>query len=404
MKRATAAVARFVGRRWWAVLLFWAALTAVLVAVSPAFTTVATYDESAFLPPGSSAIEGGQLLEEGWPGDSFTRNAALVLARDGDELTDADREVAHELIDWLESDRAPDVFGDVTTHLRDERLEPSLHADDGQAMLLLVGLEVSPFTPPANQAVEDLRAHIDDLSTPDGLEVLVTGSAAVAADESRAIDRSVDRTHLITIALVLAILLWVYRSPLAALVPLVTIGVAFLVSLSTVSLLAEAGMDVSSLYETFAIVIVFGAGTDYCLFLISRFHEELELAAEAGLDPSPRLRHGTLTATLVVLAAVIGSSALTTIAGFSAQAVSEFGMFRTIGPAMAITIAITLVTALTLAPALMRMLGEALFWPHRGIRGDHDAGQQPLVLADPTFSDPDLTDRSRAGEPAGADS
>ena len=353
----------FVVRFWPAVIAAWLVAAAALWIAAPPFEEVATFDDTSFLGPEAPSMRGGQLLADGWPEDDFSRNAAIVLARDGSELGDRDRGYARELVEWLRSDDAPEAIGGVTTHLDDERLRDVFLAQDGQAMFLLAGLEVPPFTPPANEAVAAVRAHIAESAPPDGLEVAVTGSAAVAADESAAIDSSVNRTHVITLVLVTLILLAVYRSPVAPLVPLATIGVAFLVALSTVSLLARAGMEVTSLFETFSIVIVFGAGTDYCLFLISRYHEEHDLARARGFVRGSALRTGTLTATTFVLAMVLGSSALTTIAGFSSMTVAQFGMYRTMGPAMAIAVAITLLAALTLTPALMRMFGRWLFWP-----------------------------------------
>lgn len=362
---------RAVVRWWWAVIIVWLGLAAVLFSVAPPFDQVATFDNSAFLTEDADSMVGGRLLAEGWPDDDFSRTAALALVRDDAVLTDADLDHARDLRDWLGSDEAPVHVRSVTTHLDDPDLATVFLAEDRQAMFLLIGFDVPAFTPPANESVEAIRAHVAATSAPDGLDVHVTGSTAVAADQAAAIDRSVNRTHAITIALVVLILLWVYRSPVAPIVPLVTIGVAFVVSLATVSLLAQAGMEVSSLYETFSIVIVFGAGTDYCIFLISRYHEELDLAEGAGYTPTRRLRTGTLAASLLVLAAVLGSSAATTIAGFSAQAVAEFGMFRTMGPAMALAVAITLLAALTLTPALMRGFGQRLFWPSTGARGNH---------------------------------
>lgn len=381
MQRLAAVLARTATRWWWAVLAAWLLATGVLLAVAPPFQSVATFDASSFLGQDSPPVQGGDLLAEGWPDDAFTNNAAIVVAREDGTLTDDDLDHVRSLVDWLGSDDAPEVFGDVTTHLDEPRLESTLVAEDDQAMFLLVELLESPYSPPATEAVEAAREHVRSTTPPDGLEVLVGGTAGVAADESRAIDTSVGRTHVLTLVLVVLILLWVYRSPVAPLVPLATIGVAFAVSISVVSLLAQAGMEVFSLYENFAIVIVFGAGTDYCLFLISRYHEELRLGSSAGLPDTARVRHGTLTATVLVLVAVLGSSALTTIAGFGAMSAAEFGMYRSMGPAMAISVAITLLAAVTLTPALMRLFGRHLFWPNAGTAGGHHgAGDQPLVL------------------------
>ncbi|MBW3664872.1 MAG: MMPL family transporter [Actinobacteria bacterium] len=368
-----AGLARFSVRWWWLVLLAWGGATLALQVAAPPFAEVATFDETAFLGDDAPAIRGGELLAEGWPEDDFTRSAIIVFARDDGPLTDDDQRFLSDVAAWFDSE-APRAFGAVSTHLDDPALEEVLVSSDGQAAFIVVGLELPPFTPPANEAVAEARSFLDEANTPSGLQVHLTGSAGVASDESAAIDESVNRTHLLTLVLVATILLWVYRSPVAPIVPLITIGIAFLVALGTVSLLAQLGMDVSSLYETFSIVIVFGAGTDYCLFLISRYHEELDLGERHGYVASPRMRRATLTGTMVVLGAVIASSAGTTIAGFSAQAVAEFGMFRTMGPAMAIAVAITLAAALTLTPALMRLFGRWLFWPDASIRGGHAAG------------------------------
>lgn len=380
MQRLAAVLARTAVRWWWAVLAAWVALAGVLLVVAPPFQSVATFDASTFLSQDAGPVQGGRLLEAGWPEDAYTQNAAIVLARDKGTLTDADVAFAEDLVAWLRSDEAPEVFGEVTTHLDQPRLADTFVAEDEQAMFLLVGVD-SPYSPPATEGVEATRERIASAGAPDGLEVLVGGTAGVAADESAAIDTSIGRTHVITLVLVVLILLLVYRSPVAPLVPLATIGVSFLVSISLVSLLAQAGMSVFSLYEHFAIVIVFGAGTDYCLFMISRYHEELRLGSARDLPDTARVRHGTLTVTVLVLVAVLGSSAMTTIAGFGAMSAASFGMYRSMGPAMALSVAVTLLAAVTLAPALMRLLNRHLFWPGRGTAGgDHGAGDAPLLL------------------------
>jgi uncharacterized membrane protein YdfJ with MMPL/SSD domain len=86
--------------------------------------------------------------------------------------------------------------------------------------------------------------------------------------------------------------------------------------------------------------------------------------------------------TVGVMLAVLGSSAAATVVGFSAQGVARFGLYRTMGPALAISIAVTVVTALTLTPALMRLAGRWLFWPERfrSTLATTDPEQEPLVV------------------------
>jgi putative drug exporter of the RND superfamily len=376
-----ARVVHLVVRFWPAVIAFWAVVATGLVVLAPSFEEVATFDDTAFLPEGSRSIEGNRLIEEGWPDDDLSNTLTLVIEREDRELTGEDTDWLQQQIEWLRSDDSPEVLGAVTTHFDDPNLAPTFVAEDGQAMFALAGIEVPGYTPRANEVVEQVRDHVHGVERPDGLNVFVTGSVAVAADENVATQRTVERTTGLTLALVGIILLLVYRSPIAPLVPMITIGVAFLASRATVSLLAQAGMSVSALYETFAIVIIFGAGTDYCLFLVSRYHEELVATKAAGLAPSRRLRVGTLSATVLVMLAVLGSSAATTVVGFSAQGAAEFGLYRTMGPALAISIAVTVVITLTLAPALMRLFGRHLFWPDRWGTPKHLPGHaDPLVV------------------------
>lgn len=365
------AIARFGVRWWWGVIAFWVAVTAILTVAAPPFHEVATFDEAAFLPADSNTVMGGTLHEEAWPDDNFSRVASVALIRQDGELTEEDEEYALEVVEWLENE-APEAIGDIMTHLREPNLEGALASEDGQAMLVLVGFDIAAFTPRANEAVDALREHIQEVNPPpEGVDAYVTGAAAIAADEARAIDQSLLRAQILSVLLVIGILLWVFRSPVAPLVPLTMIGISYLVSVSLISRFAEAGMQVSSLFETFAIVIIFGAGTDYGLLLISRFREELSLAEDVGLERTPRLRNRTIVATTLVLGAVIASSAGTVMVGFTAQGVAEFGMYRTMGPAMAIAIGITLLAGLTLTPALMKMFGGVLLWPHRGVRHVH---------------------------------
>lgn len=353
------------GRAWWAVILGWALLGVGLAMVAPAFDQVATYDDGAFLSEDAPSVVGDRLVEQGWPDDDLSGSITVVLERTDGTLTDADREALSDLVAWARSDDAPDQLGTVTTHLDDPALSDVFVAEDDEAMFFLLGLEVPAYTPPANEVVTEVRDHVAAAELPDRVDAHVTGAAVVAADENMAIQSTLARTTWLSIALVSAILLWVFRSPIAPLVPLLTVATAFAVSRSVISLLAQAGMDVAALYETFAVVIIFGAGTDYCLFLLSRYREELDGGTAAGLQPARRLRTGALTVTVGVMLAVLGSSAATTMVGFSAQGVAEFGLYRTMGPALAISIAVTVLTALTLAPALMRLMGRWLFWPER---------------------------------------
>ena len=149
-----------------------------------------------------------------------------------------------------------------------------------QAVLSIVSLDSAYLSRKTQLAVDRILEWLntETLEPPLGLRRAVTGSAAVGYDTNTATDESIQNTTNATIALVILILLVVYRSPLLAMVPLVTIAFSVFASLRLIALLAAIpglGFQVIDITQIFVVVVLFGAGTDYCLFLVARYREEL---------------------------------------------------------------------------------------------------------------------------------
>ncbi|HUG70424.1 MAG TPA: MMPL family transporter [Pirellulaceae bacterium] len=304
-------------------------------------------------------------------------NRAIVRARlkqlDGAR---ADRDIAWKLTPSLRS--APDTFVppiDVQLPLVDvwtrhnEVVGSKLRSVDKQAQLIILQLDTE-FMAVENMAALDLvkqeatsmRAEIQQ-EDPRGLKLHLSGSAAIGGDMLQSASESIKSTEIVTTLLVIAILLLVYRAPLIVLVPLVTIGVSLSVSINLLSMIAEfAGtpgfewwtFKVFKTTKIFIVVILFGAGTDFCLFLIARFRECLEEGV-AHATAIPQSLSGVGNA--------LTASALTTIVGLGMMFFADFGKFKSSGPAIGLCLLVTLFACLTLAPALLRALGPAVFWP-----------------------------------------
>jgi RND superfamily putative drug exporter len=347
-----ARLATFVERRAAYIVCAWLLAAVALALTAPSLQDVGTQDQTAFLPSGSPSQRADELLRRLFPDDPTLDAGLIVLARDGG-LTAKDEGYVPELAAWLQTGEVGASIKSVQSAASDPALAAVLRAPDGGAQLLIIGLKSAPFTHQSNELVSTIRAHMD-ATAPAGLEHHLTGTGGLAADQADALLSSFERTAIITVLLVLAILVFVYRSAVAPLIPLATIGVAFVVSRGVLGFLADGGLKVASMADTFIVVMIFGAGTDYCLFLVSRYREDLTRGEAAPV---------TLRRSTRVVGPVIAASAFTVIVGFLSQLTARFGLYKTMGPAMGISIFVTLLAGLTLTPALLRLAGSKAFWP-----------------------------------------
>lgn len=336
------------------IVVAWLAAAGWAVLYAPSLAAQGMTEQSAFLPQDAESVQAKAALERAFPGQTAATSATLSFSRDGG-LTDADRDWIAEAAAWIESPEAPAALRDAVTGVATPESRPELasmlRSEDGELELMVVDLDVAMVGSGADAVVGALRDRL--AAAPAGLVGHVTGSAGIGTDYLAAIIQGTDSTTVVTVALVVVILLLIYRAPLAAMVPLVTIGAAFLTSRGVLGLLAAAGWKVSSLLDTFVVVLVFGIGTDYAIFLISRYREEV--GASDWHDASRQ--------TVRRIGAVITASAATVVVGLGSMAFGEFGMIQTTGPALAVAVAVTLVAGLTLAPALLAIFGHYLFWP-----------------------------------------
>jgi RND superfamily putative drug exporter len=145
----------------------------------------------------------------------------------------------------------------------------------------------------------------------------------------------------------------IFRSPVTPIVPLATIGISYLISRGMVAWLTYVGLTVVSFTQAFLVVILFGAGTDYCLFIIGRFREHIVEQQE----PKEASRQA-----LTRVGETITSSAGTVIVGMVSMMFAQMKLFSSTGPSIAIGVAVTLLAGLTFTPALLAILGRRAFW------------------------------------------
>jgi putative drug exporter of the RND superfamily len=359
-----------VSRFWPAVLVVWAVLVAGLPWVTPRWNDVTLDGDFAYLPGRTTSARADKLLAKAFP-DELARSAVvLVFARPGGPLVEADYRAIDRAAQLYTpgAGRAGPVVA-VRSHETEVigRKLTSRPGAQGQASLVFLQLGTEFMAVGNMNFMAELYRHQREITGradwPPGLTLAVTGSAAIGADMLFSAEESIHRTEMATILLVVLILLAVYRSPGLMVIPLATIMCSVAVAKNLVAGLSLLGdrtgwldFHVFKTTQIFIVVILYGAGTDFCLFLISRYREELE----KGRSPARAIAQA-----LGRVGGPLAASALTTILGLGTMVFADFGKFRNGGPAIALCLAVALAACVTLAPALLRAIGRLAFWPSR---------------------------------------
>jgi len=345
----------------WGVIVFWLALVVLLKVLAPSWSDVAMDGDLQHLPDEATVVRAAKLNEQAFPDDRASSQIVLVFARPDKKLSIEDRQFAYGL--GRNFEQMPELpVVDVWTE-KTAVVGSLLKSRSGNATRIVIRL-TTDFMATENigvlQRVEEtvLTAQYE---APPGLLIGISGSATIGGDMLAAAAESVASTHRMTILLVTIALLAIYRSPRLVFVPLLTIGVAASASTDLLAILAHwsqqhpdawPAIRIFTTTKIFVIVLLFGAGTDYCMFLTARFREQ----RTAGLGVGD-----ALATAMEGVGVALAASALTTIVGLSMMGWADFGKFAYSGPAIAICLAVTLIACLTLVPALLATrLGAAL--------------------------------------------
>ncbi|GAA3480360.1 MMPL family transporter [Streptomyces yanii] len=231
---------------------------------------------------------------------------------------------------------------------------PARPSDDGKALTAFVPLDKEDST-----ALADNAEKVRDRATadrPDGLEAKLTGPAGNSLDAADARESTGRALTLITVLVVAALLLITYRSAILWLLPLLTVGVAFLTTQAVSYLLAKGfGLTVGGGNEIVVTALLFGVGTDYAMLLLARYREELRVHED---------RHEAMQTAVRRAVPAIAASAATVSIGLLCLTQADVGFNYTLGPAGAIAIICGLAAMTTLFPAVLVILGRWVFWPN----------------------------------------
>ncbi|RAQ94098.1 MMPL family transporter [Thermogemmatispora tikiterensis] len=334
------------------VIMFWLLVTGALVATAPRLASLYNDSLQQQMPATADSVAAQNLLLRAFPSSRGT--PALLVLYDPGGLNVDDRIRIRQINDWLITQKTLPV-ATVVSAFTVPQATAQLISPDGTTMTIIAMLEGSVTDPALLKAVAMIRHALQDMTQGSSLQAYLTGPAGIISDAT-VVFGSVDvRLLLVTISLVFVLLIVLYRSPILTLLPLLSVGISMQIVNALLGFGAKAGLfAVSSMASQIATVLLFGAGTDYSIFIISRFREELLRTQD---------RHQAMRRTMRAVGEAITSSAMTVILALLTLLFAALGLYSSLGPPLAIAIAVMLLAGLTLVPALLVWLGRAAYWP-----------------------------------------
>lgn len=329
----------------------WISLGIVLltfVALFGLFSRVDAPTGNETAPPDSESSQVNALLEE-FP--NADEQSVLVVASRADaaDLSPADVTALEALVPLLDA------------HTGLESSGPNL-SDDGAAAVIVTPLTVGVDNAETAEIIKDLRADVAD-HTPAGLALQVTGGPAFGADVTSAFDGADLTLLLVTILIVAVLLIVTYRSPILWLLPLAIVAFADQLAAKVTGAVGNLlGLQFDSGIIS---VLVFGAGTNYALLLISRYREELLV------DDDHRSALGT--AWRKTMPAILASN-ITVVLALLTLALAVIPGTRGLGISSAVGLLIALAAVLFALPPLLAVCGRRVFWPFvpkPGVNAEH---------------------------------
>jgi putative drug exporter of the RND superfamily len=365
-------LADFVVRWPWLVIALWAAIAVGLTLACPSLNDMAEKHPIAILPSDAPSNVTARKMTEAFH-ESGSENLLLVVLTDDKGLSAADETAYGNLVDALRQDTRDVVM--LQDFVSAPPLRSVVTSADHKAWVLPVGVAGELGTPRShaafNQIGDIVERALQHAPAGTSLTANLTGPAATVADLTVAGDHDRLPIELAIAVLVLIVLLVVYRSAVTMLLPLITIGLSLVIAQAVVagySQLTDSGVSNQSII--FLSAIMAGAGTDYAVFLISRYHDYLR----SGADFDEAVKKA-----MVSIGKVITASATTVGITFLLISFARMGVFKTVGVASAIGIGVAFLAALTLLPAILTLAGPrgwvkprreltAALWRRSGIR------------------------------------
>ncbi|KAA1251979.1 RND family transporter [Mycobacterium simiae] len=324
----------------------WIAVVAVLVLGFPPLQAQAAKREQKPLPDEAPTMIAQRDLNNAFH-DKGGGSLLMVILINPKGLTAADEDTYHKLIENLKADTADKMS--VQDFLGTKELREIFESKDHKAWNLAINFPGDAPAPETQAALRNVSAIVKKTVAGTSLTAHLSGPVATVSDLQKLGEEDVRIIEIGTIVSVLLILIIVYRNLVTMMIPLATIGVSIVGAQGLLSALTELGLVVNIQSIVFMTAVMIGAGVDYAVFLISRYHDYVRQGETSDV---------AVKKALMSIGKVITASAATVAVTFLAMIFTKLEVFSAVGPAITFSIIVTLLAATTFLPAILVLIGR----------------------------------------------
>lgn len=331
----------------WLIIAAWIAIAVSLTIFTPDLQRLVAEKGQITVPDGYRSVDAGQMLDEMSDIDVPMHDLVIVF-REDNGLSESDKDEIKNIIERINDEKERLEVNSILDFTESEEVAESTVSEDGTTIIVPVELATE------HQTILEARDELTKIADETGIPHALTGESLIEEDIVVNSEEGLTKTIYITVVLILIILFGVFRSAVAPIIPLVTVGISYIVAEGIVSVLADTvNFPLSTFTQVFMVSVMFGIGTDYCILIISRFKEEMNLHESI---------QEAVVATYKASGKTVFYAALAVLIGFSTIGLSQFSLYQS-AVAVAIGVAIVTIALVTIVPFFLTLLGRKLFWP-----------------------------------------
>lgn len=345
----------------WVVLGLWIAFAIVLAMVFPQVNSVENFAGDD-LPEEMMSIQASAVIDEEFSSDAGIPLLIVWYKEAGLEMTDLEniQKLYAELgANPLVGQETLPPFGQMPAQAL-----MGATSENGSAIVTPVFFNTSTNTDVLKENLAEITRITEEITGANPydtnfednvLHARYSGPVGISVDATGLFKSADFQLMVATVIIILVILLIIYRSPILAVIPIIVVGIAFLVVSPLLGWMAESGwINKDAQAIAIMIVLLFGAGTDYCLFLITKYRDKLFEYENKFEAVAHAVREST---------GAIAMSGLTVVIGLATLALADYGAFQRFAVPFSFGVLITGFAVITLLPAVLAILGRKAFWP-----------------------------------------